>query len=202
MESRQINDAGEVCMERNTLRYAINAIGIFGLIILFAYITTYIHEIGHALMIILCGGDVLEMGVKSPLSFDTISGYILTNLPYNVPIVIGGMLATTAIAIILCFTARRTIFSYLMLCLSVCTLYNAAYSLSGFNDFTWLVTYSWWSAMLSLGFVLVNLYIAQLGLNDLFDDIRRYRTLHTVENLISTGKQFIRACTKDRKLAV
>jgi succinate dehydrogenase hydrophobic anchor subunit len=187
-------------MERNTIRYSLNALGILGLIVVFAYITTYIHEIGHAIMIILCGGKMLEMGVNSPLSFDSISGYVLTDLPYSVPIVIGGTLATTALAIFLYTLARRTILSYLMLCLSICTLYNAAYSLSGFNDFTWLVMHSWWSAMLSLFFVLINLYIAQIGLNDLFDDMRRYRTLHTIEEMINAGRRFIQAYTKDKKL--
>ncbi len=187
-------------MERNTVRYSLNALGILGLIVLFAYITTYMHEIGHAIMIVICGGKMLEMGISSPLSFDSISGYVLTDLPYSVPIVIGGTLATTAMAALLYIMARRTLFSYLMLCLSICTLYNAAYSLSGFNDFTWLVAYSWWSAVLSLCLVLINLYIAHIGLNDFFDDMRRYRTLHTVEKIINAGKQLIQVYKRNKKV--
>ncbi len=170
-------------MDKLRLKYAVNAIVILTLIIAFAYYTTYIHELGHAIAILTCGGDVLMFHISSPLSFDSISGYVITNLPYNVPIVIGGTLATTALALAVWLTARRTALSYLMFCLSACTLYNAVYALSGFNDFTWLVTYAWWSALLSLGFVVLNGYIAHQGLKDMLDDMRDMRTLGRMETL-------------------
>ncbi len=170
-------------MDKLRTRYIVNAIIIFSLIVAFEYITTYIHELGHAITVFLCGGDVLMFHINSPLSFDSISGYVITNLPYNVPIVIGGTVATTALATIIILGARHTALSYLMFCLSACTLYNAAYALSGFNDITWLVTYSWWSALLSLGFVVLNLYIAHEGLKDMLDDMRNIRTLCVVESM-------------------
>jgi hypothetical protein len=170
-------------MDKYRIRYATNAIIIFTLVVTFAYFTTYIHELGHAVMVLICGGDVLKFYVHPPLSFDSISGYILTDLPYNVPIVIGGTLATSALAAVLCLTARRTILSLFMLCLSLCTLYNVAYALSGFNDFTWLVMYSWWTALLSLGFVILNVYLAQQGLIDMFEDVQDFHTLNMIKNV-------------------
>jgi len=174
-------------MQSHTKKYTLNAGIIIASILGFAYITTYIHEMGHALMIWICGGNVLDFTVKGPLSFDTVSGYVVSNMPYNVPIVSGGILATTIIAVILCLFARRTMLSYLMLCASVCTLYNAVYALSGFDDFTWLATQSWTGALLCIGFVVVNLYVAQQGLYDLFEDMWEYRTLSHINGLINAG---------------
>ncbi len=170
-------------METLKIKQITSAITILALIVLFAYITTYIHEIGHAIMVFACGGDVLKFHVSSPLSFDSISGYVLTNLPYNVPMALGGTLATTAIAMAIYLTARRTFLLYLMLCLSACTLYNAAYALSGFNDFTWLAMYSWWSALLSLGFIVLNAYIARRGLRDMMDGIRDTHVLNALAGM-------------------
>lgn len=173
-------------MELNTKKYALNAGIIFSSILAFAYLTTYIHEIGHAIMIWLCGGNILELSVNGPLSFDSVSGYVISNLPYNVPIVIGGTLATTIVAVLICVFARRTLLSYMMLCASVCTLYNAAYALSGFDDFTWLATHSLGGLVLCVGFVLVNLYITQQGLYDLFDDMWEYRTLSHISSAVTS----------------
>ncbi len=175
-------------MTKDMKRYAMNAVAIFGLILVFAYMTTFVHELGHAAIIWLHGGEVLDLGVSSPLSFDEIAGYVLTDLPYSVPIVMGGITATTVLALISCIAARRTIFSYFTLCLSACTLYNAAYSLSGFSDFTYLFTYSWWSALFSMGFILLNAYLAHLSLKDLFDDIRRYRTIDSLDGMLKLIK--------------
>ena len=171
-------------MERNTKKYTLNAGIIFISILAFAYITTYVHELGHAIMIWICGGDVLNLTVNGPLSFDSISGYVTSNMPYNVPIVSGGMLATTIIAVLICIFARRTMLSYMMLCASFCTLYNAVYALTGFNDFTWLAMQSWTGALLCIGFVVVNVYLAQQGLYDMFEDMWDYRTLDQVYGIL------------------
>lgn len=165
-------------METHTKRYFANASMVFALLIAFAYVTTYIHELGHAVMVWIYGGDVLQIVVNSPISFNDVAGYVETNMPYTVPVVMGGILATTIVAGVLCLAARRTIFSYLMLCLSLSTLYNAAYALSGFDDITWLVMQSWSSALMVLGIVVLNLYIAHQGLKDLFDDMWEYQTLN------------------------
>jgi len=171
-------------MKQDMIRYGMNAAVIFGLILIFAYMTTFVHELGHAAAIWAYGGKVLDMGISSPLSFDDISGYVLTDLPYSVPIVMGGITATTVLALISCIAARRTIFTYFTLCLSACTLYNAAYSLSGFSDFTYLFTHSWWSALFSMGFILLNAYLAHISLEDMFDDLWRYRTIHSLESTL------------------
>jgi hypothetical protein len=172
-------------MKKNMLKYITNASIIFVLIIAFAYVTTCIHELGHAIMVLFCGGEVMAMYVNSPLSFDSISGYILTNIPYNVPIVIGGTLATTVIAIPLYLYGRSTIMSYMTLCLSVSTLYNGVYALTGFNDFTWLVQYSWLTALMSLGLIIVNLAMAHKSMKIMLDDIWEYRTFYTLKDLAS-----------------
>ncbi len=170
-------------MKKNMMKYITNASIIFILILAFAYVTTCIHELGHAIMVLLCGGEVMAMTVNSPLSFDSISGYILTNIPYNVPIVIGGTLATTVIAIPLYLYGRSTVLSYVTLCLSVSTLYNGVYALTGFNDFTWLVQYSWFTALLSLGLVIVNLVMAHKSMKVMLDDIWEYRTFDTLKDM-------------------
>jgi hypothetical protein len=177
-------------MKTQFKKYTLNASIVFIMILAFAYISTYIHELGHAIMIVLSGGNILDLTVNSPLTFDGISGYVLTNIQYSVPIVIGGVLATSVIAVVLCFTARRTVLSYLMLCLSACTLYNAAYALSGSNDITWLVRYSWWSALVCLGIVLVNIYVAQQGLNDMVDDLKDQRTYNKLEGFLDISKLY------------
>jgi hypothetical protein len=177
-------------MERDTKSYAINAIFIMAVIILSAYLTTIIHELGHAIMIMACGGKVLSLAANSPLSFDDVSGYVMTNLPYSVSVVAGGVIATTIVVVILYLVGRHTVLSYLMLCGSFSMLYNAAYALSGSDDITWLVQYSWWSALLCLGLVALNLYIAQQGLYDMFDDMRRYNTAHAIESTIEAGRRF------------
>lgn len=180
-------------MERNTKKYTLNAGIIFISILAFAYLTTYIHELGHAIMIWLCGGNILQLNVNGPLSFDSISGYVITSMPYNIPIVIGGTLATTIVAVLIYLFYRRTILSYMMLCASISTLYNAAYALSGFDDFTWLATQSWAGVMLCAGFVIINLYIAQHGLYDLFDDMWEYRTLDRLGGIANLGRQTLAA---------
>jgi hypothetical protein len=42
--------------------------------------------------------------------------------------------------------------------------------------------HSWWTALLSLGFVILNVYIAQQGLIDMFEDMRDFHTLSIIEN--------------------